>query len=139
MRKKISVFIGIMLLSLMMFGCSNNSDTLKIPKNLELKDEYKKDVNEKYAENFNKCTSNAIVMYKNINEMTKEDLEKINDLAKTLIESKSGSELSESEMLIGKKITDVNSELIYYRLGNKSEESKVKIKEDIQVLLDLYK
>ena len=139
MRKKISVFIGIMLLSLMMFGCSNNSDTLKIPKNLELKDEYKNNVSEKYAENFNKFASHVVYMYKNINDITKEDEYKSNALTKTLLESKASSELSESEVFLSSKIAQLNYDVLFYADGVNSKESKTKIEEDLKAVLALYK
>ncbi|MBW9147297.1 hypothetical protein KTC92_02510 [Clostridium sp. CM027] len=137
MRKKIILIIGIMLLSIVMFGCSNND--IKTPDTLELKDEYKKDVSEEYIKSFNECTSYAIKLYKNIDNTTEEDIKRMQNLTATLLESKSGSELSESEMLIGKKITDVNSEMVSYYLGSDKKETKAKLKTNMQSLLDLYK
>lgn len=136
--KKIIIILGIMLLSIMMFGCSK-SDNLKIPKSLELKDEYKNSVSEKYAENFNKFTSHVIYMYKNINDITREDESKGSTLTKTLLDSKGGSELSEPEVFLSSKIAQLNYDILFYSDGVNSKEDKAKIEEDLKIVLDLYK
>lgn len=136
MRKKIIYVIGIMLLSITMFGCAGGK--LKIPRNLDLKEVYKSQVSETYADNFIKCTSYAIELYKNIDNVKSEDLPKFNSLEKTLLKSKSGSTLTESEMVLSKKIDTVCNDIVYYSLGNNTKEDKVKMKIDMQILLDLY-
>ncbi|MBK5239828.1 hypothetical protein [Clostridium sp.] len=137
MRKLIIIF-SIMLLCVGLFGCAESGD-LKIPSNLELKDEYKNSVSTIYTDNFIEYTKHAINMYENINTINKDDLKKDNSLFDTLFDSKEGSKISESEMFLGTKVASLSFDIAMYTIGSDSEEDKMKINEEMKAVLDLYK
>ena len=137
MRKKIILMFSVMLLSIIMFGCSNND--IKTPKNLELKDEYKKDVSEMYPEHFKQVTLYLIDSYKNIETLSVEDLKKYGDLSEELKEGRDGDALTQTEKLLLKKAVAVQGDLTMYVIDGKKEETKTQLKTNMQTLLDLYK
>jgi len=143
MRKKIILIVGIIVILVVGGIIGNkvfaNNGNLKIPKTLELKDEYKKDLTEKYIKSFNQCISNALGLYKNIDSIKTEDLIKVNDLGKTLLDSKSGSKLTNPEMILAKKVSIINGDIVYYGLGSRTNEDKTKLQSDIKMILDCYK
>ncbi|MBK5239829.1 hypothetical protein [Clostridium sp.] len=142
MGKKIIIIFSIMMLSIMMFGCA--TDSLKIPNKLELKDEYRDSVSTVYADNFNNCTSHAIYMYKNIENLSMDnssldDLRKSNSLYKTLFNSKDGSDLSDTEKILTGKILDITGDMIVISGDELKEKYKTELIEHMKLLLDLYK
>ncbi|MBZ9622843.1 hypothetical protein G9F71_008255 [Clostridium sp. FP2] len=136
MRKKIIIIIGVMLLSVMMFGCGNNSKTLKISKNAELKDEYKSKVSEKYAENFNETIIKYVELFNKKDKLEESDLNVF--LKSSLENNKTSTNLNETERLLLSKSSKVFGDFIL-EYDEPTEKTKSKLKEDIQVLLDLYK
>ena len=140
MRKLIIIF-SIMMMCVGLFGCSASGD-LKIPSNLELKDEYRNDVSAEFGKNFNKCTEHAIYMYENIENIKEEDLKEANALYKILSNSSNSGKntnLTESEKILAKRNLAITGDvLVIYGDGIK-EKFEIELVEDMQILLDLYK
>jgi hypothetical protein len=155
MRKKIIVVIGIMLLSIMMFGCRSNSD-LKIPKNLELKEFYTNptydpainSMGDDYIRSLNICTLAAIELYKKMDLQKKDDITiddsfNFNDLVGNVDKIKYQRDLlkNEKELLIN--LNNISSNIGTYstasnrNLDTKKEESN-NLKKSIKRLLDCY-
>jgi hypothetical protein len=135
MRKKIIVILGIMLLSIMMFGCGK-SDDLKLPKILELKDEYKNSVSIEFTKKLNKIVAKYIEVYNKENKLEQADLDQFLELS--LSKDKTATDFNDTERLLIGKSSNVFRDLIL-EYDKPTEKTKANLKEDIQTLLDLYK
>ena len=135
MRKLIIIIFSIML-SILMFGCASND--LNTPKDLELKDEYKSDISTNYPDNFKQLTLYLTDSYKNIENLSIEDLKKYGELSTILKEGREVSAFTKTEKLLLNKAVTVQGDLMIYSSDKKADQ-KVKVKEDLQKVLDLYK
>ena len=141
MKKKLIIVIGIIIV-LILGGIIGSktfaSGDLQVPNKLELKAQYKNDVSIMYPENFKQITLCAIKLYKNIYNITIIDVQEYSSLSKKLQEGKDGTTMTATERLLLGKINDVNEDLIS-SCAEKKSATKVKLKQDIQAVLDCYK
>lgn len=135
MGKKIIIVIGIMLLSIMMFGCAAKGN-LKVPSTLELKDEYKKDVNTEFDNKLKLIVTKYTELYNQKEPLIITDLDSL--LKLDLKNNNSPSPLTEIEKLLLSKSSKVNGDLII-ECDKPTSENKIKLKNDIQILLNYYK
>jgi hypothetical protein len=133
MRKKIIIILGIMLLSIMMFGCSK-SDDLKLPKNLELKEEYKSKVSAEFTETLNKIVTKYVEIYNQKEQLQITDLNPLLELDLTPDNVK----LNDTERLLLGKSVKIQTHLVS-ECDKPTAENKIKLKVDTQILLDCYK
>jgi hypothetical protein len=132
MGKKIIIIFSIMLLSIMMFGCAN--DGLKLPDKLELKEEYKNSVSVEFAEVLNKRIIKYTELYNQEDKLKESDLNIFLDL--DLANSKTN--LNDTERDILSKSSKVFADLIS-EYDAPTNETRIKLKNDIQIILDYYK
>jgi hypothetical protein len=142
-NKKIIViiigFIFVLLISGFMINknVSTNIRIIRIPKNFELKAQYSKDISNDYADNFKQCTLESISIYKNLDTLNMSDVSQLSKLTSILIAGKDKSAITPTEFKLVEKLSPLGSDLIQYSKSN--NESVIKLKTDLQALLDCYK
>jgi len=117
-----------------MFGCAK-SDGLKIPSTLELKDEYKKDVNTEFDNKLKLIVTKYTELYNQKEPLIITDLD---SLLKSDLKNDNSSPLTETEKLLLSKSSKVNGDLII-ECDKPTPENKINLKNNIQILLNYYK
>jgi len=133
MRKKIIIGIGLMLISILMFGCSSKG----LSTDSQLKDQYKKDVSTTFAENYNKLTLCSVKLSENYDKIKNGNLDEYVGLSDSVRKLEEGESRTDTESMLLKKQDNIYSDLLSNYVDKK--DTKAKLKEDVQSVLDYYK
>ena len=141
MRKKIIIVVGIVVV-LLIGGFTTSklvsvNNELNVPQVLELKDEYSSDINQYFPNNLKQCALQSISMYQNINTEQTSDEYKLDGMKHDLINFTDGTDRTANETTLIGKVNIIDSDFVEYNTSEK-QETRIKIKKDIQDLLSCY-